>query len=157
MDKELTCLSQNVNSFNLTTLNKEDFSKSTFHLKLSSLFETKFDVIFCQDTRLNNCYDKVISYANMNQYASYICLPNSKNNSRGVCTFIKRSKNLEILYNSGSVYEDILLTTIKFESKIINILNVYGPNSHKPEFFEQLDLILDNNSNVKKLLEEILM
>ena len=72
MDKELTCLSQNVNSFNLSSLNKEDFSKSTFHLKLSSLFETKFDVILCQDTRLNNCYDKVISYANMNQFASYI-------------------------------------------------------------------------------------
>ena len=118
MDKELTCLSQNVNSFNLSSLHKEDFSKSTFHLKLSSLFETKFDVVLCQDTRLNNCYDKVISYANMNQFASYICLPNSKKNSRGVCTFIKRSKNLEILYNSGSVYEDILLLSLKVKLSI---------------------------------------
>ena len=152
MDKELTCLSQNVNSFNLSTLNKEDFSKSTFHLKLSSLFETKSDIILCQDTRLNNCYDKVISYANLNQFASYTCLLNSTKNSRGVCTFIKRSKNIEILFNSGSLYEDTLLTTIKFEGKIINILNVYGPNSSKPEFFEQLDFILDNNFNVKTII-----
>ena len=31
-------------------------------------------------------------------------------------------------------------------------MNVYGPNSSKPEFFEQLDFILDNNSNVKTII-----
>ena len=101
---------------------------------LDHLRQYKYSIICLQDTHFTKDIEKVIR----NEWG-YKALFNSYNSrSRGVAIFF--SNNFE--FKVHTVFRDhtgnILIVDIEIEKHRFTLVNLYGPNSDEPHFYEQL-------------------
>ena len=93
----LSVLSQNVNSFNISTIDNPDNSLNRFKQKVFSLLEIKSDIIFLQDTRAGDKSWSIEQLFSVNPFACYRCYLNSSKSSRGVMICIKNNLDCQVI------------------------------------------------------------
>ena len=103
---------------------------------ISHLERFKPGIICLSDTRLDENSELMVR--NEFEYNCFFNSLTSTSNSRGVAIMIKKSLpvTVEKVLKDGS--GNWIIISIKYESRIINISNIYGPNEDSPQFFEDL-------------------
>ena len=101
---------------------------------MTNLEKSHPDIIMLSDTRLDDSSELVFR-----NEVDYHCHFNSFNStSRGVCILIKKSFPLTVLNKTSDNEGNIICLTCEYDSKMLSIISVYGPNNDSPHFFEQL-------------------
>jgi exonuclease III len=91
-------MTQNLNSLNVSTHNKNNAKVSHFKQKISAILSKKCDIIFLQDVRVQ--LSKVITIEKIitcTMFRNYKLIANSSLSKRGVCISYKRSLELSPL------------------------------------------------------------
>ena len=104
--------------------------------KISPIHTLNFDILCIQETHT----EIDIKYENHNTYCA-----NYTTNSRGVATII--NKKIHVIENICDEQGRYVITKIKINKKLINIINVYFPSdnlNNKKQFCEELFSILLN-------------
>ena len=114
-----------------------DFEKrKKIYLQLKN---TQADIIFLQETHSDEA--SVNDWTN--QWGGNIFFSHGAHNSRGVMILFRRNlidMNPSILYNKNGRILAIKITTIDDIDCLL--INIYGPNSDTPEFFQEIDELL---------------
>ena len=128
-----------VNCQGLSTLNKR--------IDVFEYYRTKnYNIICLQDTHFTEEEEKSIS----SQWG-YDCFFNSfTSNARGVAILINSNFEFEFLKEKKVKGGNILAIEINIEKVRFTLINIYGPNTDQPEFFELIkDGILEfENENI---------
>ena len=128
-------MNNNVSDIRILSMNVQGFGNANKRTAIiSHIKRFKPNVICLSDTRLDTRGE--INLLNEFQYYGYFSSLSS--NARGVAILI--SKNFPIKVEKVQKDETgnwIILSCI-FESKKINLANIYGPNNDDPQFFEVL-------------------
>ena len=93
----LSVLTQNCNSLNISTIDNPDNSLNRFKQKMFSLLETKSDIIFLQDIRAGDKCWSIEQLFTVNPFACYRCFFNSTKSSRGVMICIKNTVDCQVV------------------------------------------------------------
>jgi len=135
----LSFSSINCNSLNLSSANKPTQLK-----KLYAIAKLRSDVIFLSDVRLSKkstsgCISDLRNNFLTNPYESYTLFYNSTMNKRGTGILIKSSLGLSEIAKKCDPDENyIVLLAESPQGKRIILASIYGPNTHKPNFFTNL-------------------
>ena len=73
-----------------------------------------------------------------------VYLSHGASNSRGVSTYIKKGKGIEVQDVITDVYGRYLITVLKVDNVVFNLTNVYAPNNDNPQFFSELFKLTEN-------------
>lgn len=145
---ELTFCAQNVQSLNVSTKNLKTDAK----LKLVT--QSKADVIFLSDTRLNNAVNKYgsIDVGKKVGFLGYQSFFNSEQSSRGVGILLKKSLEPEIRQQKCCGSGNYILLKLKINNSDTEMVlgSIYGPNDNNREFFDSIkrDLLELNCKNI---------
>ena len=94
----------------------------------------KPDILCLTDTRLDDNSELILR-----NELDYHCYFNSfASNARGVATLINKRSPIKVEKCLKDNTGNWLILTLEFESKIINLINIYGPNEDNPLFFTNM-------------------
>jgi len=137
----LTFVSQNTNSLNVSTNCPKQLEK------ILSILDSKADVIFLSDIRLNNsAMVEDLSKFFLNSDRHYDFFYNSTKASRGVGILISRDCAFNILGFKKDHEENILAIRCSKNDVIFNLIGVYGPNADDRTFFNFLTNYLNTEN-----------
>ena len=139
--KKLKFLSQNLNSFNVSTKNHSVSKLDKYNAKLCHILKSSNDIILLQDTRLG-CNKNLLELTNdilCTKYGNYTPFFNSTMSKRGVGILIKKEVDFKVLRTFSSVCENVLILDITINNFRLSLLSVYGPpESSNRDFFAQV-------------------
>ena len=98
-------MSQNLNSFNLSTVN----SDNKFKTKIATILAERSDIVLLQGTRLGGKIKILEDYLRHNQFGSFKIFANSTREARGVCIIVKHNLNFSIDHIYSDTDENIIL------------------------------------------------
>ena len=139
--KNIRFLSQNLNSFNLSTRNHSFNKLDKYKAKLCHILKSSNDIIMLQDCRVgsNKNLNDILNDIVCTKYGNYTPFFNSTLNKRGVGILLKKDLNCEVLRTFSSLCENILILDVIINNFRMTILSVYGPlDSFNRNFFTQL-------------------
>ena len=132
----LTFLSLNINSFNLSTLNR---SNNKFERKILYILGLNCDFLLLQDVRIGTHKALVERFFNFNNFNSYEVIFNSKSDSRGTLIAYKRNLSIQIIDTYFDEDENLIILTIDSGTVIFNLVNTYlGTDAQN---FQTIDLM----------------
>ena len=106
------------------------------------LCEQNSSIICLQDTHIT-----VKDENNVRQLSNCECiLGGSSTNSRGVAILLKNNFEFEVLQTEADPKGNYLCVDLKMTSFSIRIINIYAPSLDEPIFFENLQKLVENNS-----------
>ena len=107
---------------------------------LSYLKDIKYDIICLQDTHL-----RLIDLTSVkNIWPGNVFINGTRSNSRGVMILIKNSFEYEVCWSDSDDQGNMLILDIKINNTHVLLLNIYGPNSDSPGFYETIKQVLYN-------------
>ena len=135
----LTFKSQNVRSLNVSTRNTLTTEK------IYAITQSKEDIIFICDTRLNEEQQKpAINDIKKKLFIlGYDIIVNSKTSLRGVCILYKKSLNLEVLDILRDEDNNLILCKFWQNNNIFIVGSIYGTNDNNPLFFANLKNMIE--------------
>ena len=149
----LTISSVNINSFNISTLGREN--NKTF-LKIEGITGKKSDIILIVDTRMGRKVKEIEKMIQLSKNGKYKLYSNSTRESREVALAIKSSVFHEVYETIEDPNENFLILKVKIQGKKIALGVIYGPNRNDTEFFRDIHAVLENVEE-KIILGEILI
>ena len=112
------------------------------------LDRNKIDICFLQETHIHdiNIFNTVKE--TFSSYDFFSSLTTS--NSRGVCIFVKKDKNIKIIIEYFDCENRLHGIEVKFEHTNFNFLNIFAPNSStgQCEFIQTLYTYLSSKKNI---------
>ena len=82
-----------------------------------------------------------------------ICYIHGKrSNARGVVILIKGNFEYEVLASNFDVDGNYICLTLKINALIFNLVNIYAPNNNNPEFFTEIQNVVQNNELDYKII-----
>jgi len=120
---------QNCNSLNVSSLNRNTYTKTTAISNLGA------DIVFLSDMRLNNKHKKIVDIFRTDYRLFY----NSSKAKRGVGILVKNSINITIINTFQDAEENILLLHCTLNNNEIVLGAIYGPNDNNMDFFRDLN------------------
>ena len=70
-----------------------------------------------------------------------------RSNARGVAILIKDNFEYEVLASNFDVDGNYICLTLKINALIFNLVNIYAPNNDSPEFFTEIQNVVQNNES----------
>ena len=140
---QLSLMSQNLNSFNLT-----DISELKLNKKISALLRNKSDIIFVSDIRAGPRLKKLEKKLLYND-DPYLLYANSTGNKRGVGILIRKELNCQVNATYKDRDENLLGLNITINNESALLVSCYGENEDKGDnFFNTLQGFIHRaNSN----------
>ena len=128
-------MSQNLNSFILSTVN----SDNKFKTKIATILAERSDIVLLQDTRLGGKIKILEDYLRHNQFGSFNIFANSTRKARGVCIIVKQNLNFSIEHIYSDTDENIILLRFTKNNYSFLLGSIYGPiESKSPNFIFKL-------------------
>ena len=117
-------------SLNLRGLRNENKRRAMFNY----LRRPKYDLICLQETH-SNVGDEMLWKA---EWGGQIIMSHGTQNSKGVAVLIQ--KNSRVRVNKITIHEDghYVLVSLKVNDITMLLVNVYGPNTDEPQFFDEI-------------------
>ena len=140
-EPNLTILSVNINSFNMSTLGGEN---NKTYLKIEGITGKKSDIIFIVDTRMGKKVKEIEKMMQLNKNGKYKLYSNSTKESRGVAIAIKSSIFHEVYETVKDINENFLILKVKILGKKLALGVIYGPNRNDTGFFREIYAALEN-------------
>uniref|UniRef100_A0A670IB05 Reverse transcriptase domain-containing protein n=1 Tax=Podarcis muralis TaxID=64176 RepID=A0A670IB05_PODMU len=131
----------------ILTWNVNGMNDKTKRNKIGNVLKKKkLDVICMQETHVARKHKHVL--VNKNLGTEFINATAEK--KKGVVTYVNEKWEPKLIYKD----EDgrILGVQINFQGEKINVVNIYAPNSNRPEFFKKLEQVLLELENNKTVL-----
>jgi exonuclease III len=141
-----------ISSINVNSLNMSHSNQPMQLRKVFGILKLNSDIILIQDVRISNrnlvsCKDDIERTLLNNVYGSYTAIWNSTKNKRGVGILVKNS----ILFSEEETVRDeeenLVISRVNINGKILILGSVYGPNNHDPEFFRFIEQAIVNLGN----------
>ena len=109
------------------------------------LNDAKYDVIFLQETHFVEKQEYVY---NSRWFGDIIHCYSESVHSRGVSILIRKNSKIELINYNRSTDGRKLLVNIRYNDKIITLINIYAPNNEKDriEFFKKLTSWINRHS-----------
>jgi len=136
----LTISAQNCNSLNISTNCPKQATK------LSAILDYKSDLIFVSDIRLNNNLENIRDIESCLLSATrtqYKFIYNSSKNKRGVGILINSNLDFNLINDHQDVDENILGLFCTVAGVNLLLISIYGPNVDNPDFFGNLESLID--------------
>ena len=131
----LTFMTQNLNSLNVSTANKNNAKVSHFKQKISAILSKKCDIIFLQDVRAASKLITIEKIITCTMFGNYKLIANSTLSKRGVCILYKRTLDLEVLSEFHSPCQNLLLVKCNLNNVLTCLGSAYGPrDADNPNF-----------------------
>ena len=144
---EISIASVNCNSLNMSAL-----SSHQQKLKIYGITKLKTDFILLSDIRLSKSgLGTLTELSNLfliNPYCGYKFIHNSSKNARGVGILIKYDLPISVLAEARDENENILAIRLKLKGAEFILTCIYGPNKNCENFFNDLNNVFSNVSNL---------
>jgi exonuclease III len=141
------------------SLNMSNTGSFNHKLKMYGITKLHTDIILMCDIRLSNSQNIPSSkQATLtlltNPYGSYDFFAHSTRNKKGVGILIKKTSNFTVLGERRDAEENCLILHVRKTGTNLEFLvgSIYGPNRHKPAFFENLRNLLRNDNGLPIIL-----
>ena len=112
----------------ISTLNIFSFNNKNKIMFIREFLDRKMiDICFIQETHIHdiNIFNSV-----KETFSSYFLFSSlTTSNSRGVCIFVKKDKNIKIINEYFDCENRIHGIVVNFENTNLNFINIYAPNS----------------------------
>ena len=147
----LTFPAISVSSINCNSLNVSTITSYHQKLKIHGITKLNSDFIILSDIRLGkkgHIKDEIEKMFLTNPYCSYKFISSSSTSSRGVGILIKTNLNVSALAEAPDNNENILAIRVQLLGTEFVICAIYGPNSVCPDFFNDLNNVLNTVKNV---------
>lgn len=113
-------------------------------IKRRKIFEyiakSKGDIILLQETKLS---EADVSFINYNWISHTLCSP-AEHKKKGVITLIAKKSNFSVVAHKQDTKGRILVTHLQRGEDPIHVVNIYGPNTDVPEFWEEVSQTLED-------------
>lgn len=120
-------MSQNLNSLNISTHNRQNAKISHFKQKMSAILSKKCDFIFLQDVRAASKISTIQKIITCTSAGNYKLLFNSSLAKRGVCILYKASIDIKILECFKSDCQNLILIKCVVNNVLTCLGSAYGP------------------------------
>ena len=136
-------------ALNISTLNIFSFNNKNKIMFIREFLDRKMiDICFIQETHIHdiNIFNSV-----KETFSSYFFFSSlTTSNSRGVCIFVKKDKNIKIINEYFDCENRIHGIEVNFENTNLNFINIYAPNSSTSqcEFIQTLYTYLSSKKNI---------
>ena len=139
----LTFISQNVNSLNLSTHDQSYLTCNKFLAKINDILQNKPNIVLLQDLRLNSKSDLLEKELKCNQFGNYACFLNSQMNCRGTGILLNGNLDYKIFNVHKSQCNNIILLDLAINNFRLTLGSCYGPpqngnNNFFPSIFEYI-------------------
>jgi len=133
----------------ISTLNIFSFNnKNKIMFIREFLDKNRIDICFIQETHIHdiNIFNNVKETFSSYEFFSTL----TTTNSRGVCIFIKRERNIKIMNEYFDCENRMHGIEVSFENTTFNFINIYAPNSSTSqcEFIQTLYTYLSSKKNI---------
>ena len=123
----LTLISQNLNSFNLSSIHHNTQSCDKFTAKLNHIMKFKPSIIFLQDLRLKSCYSIVKQQFNCRIEGNFECILNSTGANRGTGICFNKNIDYKILSTHKSTCDNALILEVIINNFKVLLCSIYAP------------------------------
>ena len=143
----LSLLTQNLNSLNVSTHNRQNAKVSHFKQKINAILSKNADIILIQDVRAANKIQTIEKITTCTSNGNYNLIFNSNLSKRGVCILYKNTTDIEVLEVYKSQCQNLLIIKCILNNVLMAIGSVYGPRDlDNPDFFKTVkQKLLDFN------------
>ena len=122
-------------SFNCRGLGDFYKRRDTFHF----LREKQFSIYLLQDTHFSPELEERVK----REWGYDAYFSSFTSNSRGVAILINNNIEYKLINVSRDVNGNVLILCIKAFDKEFVIVNIYGPNDDRPDFYENVNDMID--------------
>ena len=141
-----TAVNLSVVSLNVRGIREQTKRRSIF----SYLKDQRANVYFLQETYSEPADENMW----INEWGGKMFFSHGTNHSKGVCTLINPSVNLQIDYSYANTSGRIILVTIVLGSQKVSLCNIYAPNnqSSQLEFMQELNNCIIDKTELTTLI-----
>lgn len=136
-----------VDSIKIATVNCQGLATLSKRQDVLNFYKTKgYSIICFQDTHFIPEFEQCVE-----AMWGYKCYFNSyKSNARGVSIFFNNNFEFEVHQERKDKAGNLVALDLTIEGNMVTLINIYGPNTDSPEFYEyvreRLDYILISES-----------
>ena len=120
-------------------------------VKRRSIFDycrQRADIVLLQETHATKNQEKIWT----NEWGGKAYFANGASNARGVAIFIKKDIKVNVIKKYYDKNGRFIILEINVENQVITLGNIYGPNTDDPEFFVNINKLLEPMSENKILI-----
>ena len=134
----------NIISLNARGLGDNSKRKEVFYW----LYKQNSDIIFLQETHSSVQMESIWR----TQWGGDIYYSHGETNARGVAILIKKSSPITVKNQYKDDYGRYVILDVTIADKDVTLVNLYGPNEDKPEFFLELINNIENLPNDNRII-----
>ena len=123
----LTFMTQNLNSLNVSTHNRNNAKSSHFKQKILAILSKKCDIILLQDVRASSKLSTIEKIITCTMFGNYKLIANSTLSKRGVALLYKNTLNLNVISLYKSPCQNLLLVKCMLNNVLTCLGAAYGP------------------------------